>query len=319
MARKDATEEKLARVAAAERVGDDAALANWLTDGGPVAALAAEAIGRRGKDDAIPALINAFPRFLRHPEADKGCRAKEAIISALDALRNGDPEPFRAGLRHVQMEPVWGGRVDTAVFLRAACVTALARLHPAEVHFDIQPLLYDPAPAPRQAAVRALAYLGGENSELLLRGKILAGDDEPDLLREAFAALLTIASARSLPFVESHLWGDDLARLEQAALALGASRLPEAYPRLLARWQANTDFALRQPLLLALALTRTDEAFDFLLAQLPEGGTLALLACDALVPYAADPRARERIEATIKRCRNPKLADRYTELVPPAP
>ncbi|HOF89109.1 MAG TPA: hypothetical protein PLZ36_13550, partial [Armatimonadota bacterium] len=75
----------------------------------------------------------------------------------------------------------------------------------------------------------------------------------------------------------------------------------------------------RQPLLLALALTRTGEAFDFLLAQLAEGGTLALLACDALVPYAADPRARERIEAAVTRCHNPKLADRYAEHVPPAP
>ncbi|HOF88968.1 MAG TPA: hypothetical protein PLZ36_12840, partial [Armatimonadota bacterium] len=232
MARKDTTEEKLARVAAAEHAGDDAALARWLADAGPVAARAAEAIGRRGREDAIPALVSAFPRFLRHPEMDKGCRAKEAIISALDALRNGDPAPYRAGLCHVQLEPVWGGRVDTAVFLRAACVTALARLHPAEVRFDIQPLLYDPAPAPRQAAVRAFAYLGGEESELLLRGKILAGDDEPDLLREAFAALLTIAPERSLPFVERDLWGDDAARREQAALALGASRAPAAYPRL---------------------------------------------------------------------------------------
>jgi HEAT repeat protein len=323
MSLKQTTEQKLARIAAQERDGDDAALTAWLADAaGLVVARAAEAIGRRGLEDAIPALIAAFTRLLhaaRPGEVDKGCRAKEALIQALDALRNGDPEPYRQGMRHVQMEPVWGGRADTAVFLRAVCVTALARLHPAAVAFDLLPLLYDPAPGPRQAAVRAFAYLGGEQSELLLRGKILAGDDDPELLREAFAALLTIETTRGLPFVETYLSSEHPLLVEQAALALGASHLPEALPLLRARWEANTDLALRQSLLVALALTRTEEAFHLLLTLLPEGGSLALFACDALVPYAADPRARERIEAAIAKCRNAKLADRYTEHFPPAP
>jgi hypothetical protein len=32
---------------------------------------------------------------------------------------------FLRGLRHIQTEPVWGGREDTAHVLRAACCAAL--------------------------------------------------------------------------------------------------------------------------------------------------------------------------------------------------
>jgi hypothetical protein len=279
-------------------------------------------LGRRGEEAAIPALTETFYRVLhaaRPLEADKNCRAKTAIIAALDVLRCGDPEPFRAGLTVVQMEPVWGGSADAAPHLRAACATALARLHPSGVVFDLLPLLYDPESQPRQAAIRGYAYLGTEEAELALRAKALAGDAEPGLLGECFAGLLGIDAARNLPFVERFLRADDPRLVEHAALALGESRLPEAAPLLRARWEANTDLSLRGPLLLALALTRAEDAFTLLLGLLPDGGTPALLAIDALVLYASDSRFRDRLEAAIRACRNSKLADRYTEHVPPVP
>lgn len=320
---KRTTEQKLTDIAARERAGDDAALVEFLEDAGSaVVARAAAALANRGLEDAIPALILAFTRLLRAArpaDADKNCRAKEAIIQALDVLRCGDPEPFRLGLRWVQMEPVWGGAADTAVHLRAACATALARLHPADVAYDLLPLLYDPQPQPRQAAVRAFAYLGGLAGELLLRAKVLGGDAEVGLLGECFAGLLRLDAERHLPFVAEFLRDGDPRRIEQAALALGESHLPEAVPLLRARWEANTDLSLRGPLLLALGLTRAEDAFQLLLDLLPDGGTPALLACDALALFGADSRFRDRIEAAIRACRNPKLADRYTEHFPPAP
>ena len=66
------------------------------------------------------ALIAAFDRFL--PDAvrrDPTCAAKIAIAEALNRLESREAELFLRGVRHVQPEPVWGGREDTAARLRA--------------------------------------------------------------------------------------------------------------------------------------------------------------------------------------------------------
>src|SRR5437868_1673747 len=55
-----------------------------------------------------PNLIRAFERFLP-PGSDKGCPAKTAIAMALYELGAEAAEVFLTGVRHVQMEPVWGG------------------------------------------------------------------------------------------------------------------------------------------------------------------------------------------------------------------
>ena len=43
---------------------------------------------------------------------------KVAIVEALNALGYEHTPTFLQGIRHVQMEPVYGGRVDTAAVLR---------------------------------------------------------------------------------------------------------------------------------------------------------------------------------------------------------
>ncbi|HEY3418806.1 MAG TPA: hypothetical protein VGM23_18180, partial [Armatimonadota bacterium] len=124
---------------------------------------------------------------------------------------------------------------------------------------------------------------------------------------------------RSLPFVAGFLRSADHRYAEQAALAIGDSRLDAAFPILQATWEENTDLNLRKSLLLALALTRREEAFQYLLTLLHEGGTVALLACDALVLYGVDSRYRERIAAVVAECRNPKLSDAFSSHFPPGP
>jgi hypothetical protein len=322
MARKS-LEEKLAAVGALERE-DAAALIPWLADASNVVvARAAEGLARHGVLAAMPALREALVRLLRAPrpaEADKLCRAKEALVLALDALGNPEGDPYRLGMRHVQMEPVYLRTLaDVAPVLRAHCITALARLREADVEFDLLPLLFDPEPQPRLAAVRALAYLGGARNEQVLRVLVLRGGLEPELLAACFAGLLAMEPERSLSFVAGYLAGErDYA--EQAALALGESRLPAAYAALREAWEANTDLALRGPLLLALALTHHDDAFACLLDIMRDGDvTTALLACDALALYGADSRLRERAEAVVAKRRNPKLTDRYLDHFPLAP
>ena len=288
-----------------------------------VAARAASIIARLGLESCIPELISVLTRLLKHSnpaQADKTCRAKEAIVLALHALRNPDPDPYLLGIGHVQLEPVWGGRADTAAPLRAHCATALARMRFFEAHFALTPLLVDAEAQPRLAAVRALVFLAGERSELLLRLKVLTGDTDLEVINECYLGLLEIEPDRSLPFIAGFLNSADAPTVESAALALGASRHANAFPLLRAAWEQNTDLTLRKSLLLSFALTRTVPAFDYLLQIMrDEGGTTAILACDALALYGVDPRYRDRLEAAVVACHNPKLSDAYSAHFPPTP
>ena len=49
-----------------------------------------------------------------------------AIARALFALDYDGEGLYLAGMRHVQMEPGWGGSSDTAVELRGMCAMGLA-------------------------------------------------------------------------------------------------------------------------------------------------------------------------------------------------
>jgi len=263
---------------------------------------AAQIMGDSGEAAFIPPLTDAFQRVIRQPAtADKNCRAKEAIVTALDALDSEDPAVSLLGIRHVQMEPVFGGRADTAPNLRGQCANALARMRYAEVHFVITNLLVDPELPARLAAVQALGYLGDERSELLLRLKVLTGDEEPEVLGRAFTGLLVMAPERSLPFVAGFLSSTKAGLAEQAAVALGESREKGAFGLLRDYWEANSDLDFRKVLLLAIALTRCDEAFAFLLTVIrDEGRSSALQAVNVMTMFAPDEKRREKIIAAAR-------------------
>jgi hypothetical protein len=74
-----------------------------------LAAKAARIAGEWQATELIPELLSAFERFLVKPEvADKGCAAKTEIVKALCKLEHSSPSVFLRGMRHVQMEAVWG-------------------------------------------------------------------------------------------------------------------------------------------------------------------------------------------------------------------
>ena len=63
-------------------------------------------------------LFTAYRRFLPDPvKRDPHCIAKRAIAGALVDLDCNDVEFFIGGLAYRQLEPVWGGTVDTACLL----------------------------------------------------------------------------------------------------------------------------------------------------------------------------------------------------------
>jgi len=278
-----------------------------------VIARVAEIMGRTGPTDFIQPLIARGERlFGQGAEADKLCRAKEAIVQALDALGNTWEAIYLHGMRYRQMEPVYGGRADTAANLRGLCAQALARMDHPEAHIAIEELLVDTEMPARLAAVNALTYLGDEKSEVLLRLKALVGDVEAPVLGACFAGLLAIAPERSAPFVAGFLTSDNTDLVEAAALALGESRLPEAFTALRQCWENLVDFSLRRTLLLAMGLIRSNDAFDFLLRVVrEEGRSAALKALEALSIYAAEEKRRAQIRDAVDASGDEKVREAF--------
>jgi len=317
MAKRPTLQEKMARLSAFEGAPLNAEAAQELRRGlaGSSSALAAKAArvaAEAGAQELVPDLAEAFLRFVRRPAtADKGCVAKTAIVEALNRLDADEEQVFLRGVRHVQPEPVWGGRVDTADNLRAKCLVGLVRTGHPQAPFETVRLLADPMPEPRRVAARALGHISGETGELLLRLKALSGDAEPDVLGECFSALMEISPERSLEFVADFLDREG-AVAEEAALALGASRRAEAFLVLKERRRAAVHAAIRRMLLLPIALTRRDEAFDMLLGvAADEPRDQAEAAVAALKVWADDERRRGVIEQTVAGRDAPWLAQAY--------
>ena len=263
-----------------------------------VAAKAARIAGEWQLADLTPELVAAFDRFMVKPETtDKRCAAKIEILKALCKLEYSSPSVFRRGLQHIQMEPTWGGSVDTAAEVRALGAMGLAQTDYPEALEEILPLLLDPERDARIGALRAIAASGLPGGVLLLRLKALSGD-EPEVLGECFAALLRAAPAPSPEFVAKFLDHREEAVVEAAALALGDSRLESAFAVLRDAFGRTRALPLRRrTLLLAIALLRRENAIDYLLDLVQNGEVQTSAdAVAALAMYEKDPNLQERLE-----------------------
>ena len=271
-----------------------------------VVAKAAKGVSHVRAMELVPDLVAAFHRLMEDPaKQDKGCAGTTEIVNALYELDYMEPEVFLQGIHHVQMEGSFGPPVDAAAKLRAISALALARTgHPAALD-EVVSLLVDEWPDARVGAVRALAVNGGVTGALLLKLKLLTGDNEPDVLAECFSGLLTAAPERSLRLIEGFVDSEDLAVAEAALLALGSSRLPEGFDLLKARWETAAG-PLRKTALLAIGMVRSDSAVEFLLALLVDcSPATAKDVLAALALFRDNENIRNRVEAVVVR-RNEK-------------
>jgi hypothetical protein len=278
-----------------------------------VVAAGASIVGEQRDVELSTELEAAFDRFLVHPQKDdKLCRAKVAVIQALDKLEHERPEVFRKAARHVQLEPVWGGQADSAVPLRAAAIIALARIGGPEDLPLLVDSLTDPEKDVRIAAAQALACFGTEAAGLLLRFKVRIGDKEPEVLSECFSGLLTIDPRENLPFVSGFVEPGNPARCEAAVLALGKSRLPEALDALTSFWKQAVSTGLREQVLLAIAMLRLPAAIDYLLEVVASDSEKdAIAALFALKIHNYDPRLRQRIAELVRKKGSRPLQARF--------
>ena len=157
--------------------------------------------------------------------------------------------------------------------------------------------LSDPADPVRIEAVRALNQLGGDESMLLLRLKARLGDQRPLIIGHVFDALLNLESNRALPFVAEYLKSDNEELRDEAALALGASRLNSALALLIEACKdvRNSDF--ESILLRAISSSRLDEAIQFLIDLVKAGSPRqSAAAVEALKLHEESPEIQAMVE-----------------------
>jgi hypothetical protein len=277
-------------------------------EGSLAVARAAALVGELGLESLVPDLVAAFPRFFEDPvRTDPGCSAKTAIVLALRRLEREERPLYRRAAGHVQKEPVFGGRVDTAVDLRGTAALALAESAGGDVLVDLAHLLADPEAPVRVCAARAIAVHGREGGVPLLHLKALAGDGEPRVVSECLLSLLRLDPQGALPFVSSFFDRGDAAA-EAAAVALGESRRAEALPLLRGWLDRASRRGLGRGALLAIASLRRDEAVDLLLALAKdEPGPLAREALEALASIGGGEALFERAKAAVEA--RPELQD----------
>lgn len=244
-------------------------------------------------------LVEAFRRLLPGgAKSDPGCVAKLAIVKALIEREDPAAEVYFSGARHVQLEASWGEPVDTAAELRGVGVIGLARMAHREALFEAVKLLSDKEAETRIGALRALADSGNADAELVLRFKADSGDRKPEVMGECFAALLRLGpKSRAVSFVAGFLEHRNREMAEGAAIALGESRMAEAWHVLRDAFERSS---VQSAILLGMSLLRNDEAIEFLFGQIEHGRERAAVsAIDALSSYRGDSVLRERMERIV--------------------
>lgn len=253
-----------------------------------VVAKAADLVREFTLAELIPDLLTAFDRFFADAvKNDPQCWAKNALSRALAALEHQDAVTFLRGIRHIQLEPVWGGRSDTAGTLRATCALALVQcrsLSERELLNHLIELFADEDKSVRVEAARAVEQVGSPSAAALLRLRAVLGKDEPEVLGACFGGILRIEGKGSITWISRFLAaGDDIAA--EAALALAADRSPEAFNTLHKRFMEgpSPDAWFLSILLSAIALTRQPEAHGFLLKLVREESLHAEPAIEAIL------------------------------------
>ena len=260
---------------------------------------AAKLVADHGHASLTPELVAAFARFLKDPvKTDPQCWAKNAIVKALAVLEFQEPDVFLAGMRHVQLEPVWGGSSDSAGTLRGLCALGLVQcrgLSNAQVLAQLAPLFADKELPVRVNAARATEQIGTDAAALMLRLRAELGSDAPEVLGTCYSGVLRLEGPGEIAWAAKFLrpLEPDEASAE-AAFAIAETRTESALNVLKATWKQTRDPDFRGTLLTAIALTRLDAAWDFLLDEVADGSRTAR---EALENSAPPPEIVARLNA----------------------
>ena len=278
---------------------------------------AADVIGETADQSFIDDLLPAYDRLMDNPlKTDPGCLGKTAIVRTLLTLQYDVAEFYRRGIEYRQLEPIWSTSIDpadkskdTASELRGTCAAGLVLCASGlEVLNRCAVLLTDRWDDARLGAARAIGMLRQAEGAPLMRLKLLTGDKNPEVIGECCASLLQLDCGEGVSFVVRFLRSQRAEVCVQAALALGASRLPGTFEPLRQAWEHQREPAVRESLLMCIGLLRSSEASDFLLSLI-ESNRLGAApdAIKALKAFGKSVELRQRIEATVNATGNDRL------------
>ncbi len=197
--------------------------------------------------------------------------------------------------------------VDTAAILRGKCAFALVRIGSSGVVFDLVELLADPEPQACIAAVKALTGISSDISEPLLRLKAKQGDENHQVVTECLFALMQVNPGNSMCFVERFLGSEDFPELsnrdlilaENAALAIGESRLEKAFEILRHHREKSINPKFQDMLLMPMALTRLERAFDYLIDVIENGHKQSAASAVNAIKIFGDESHQSRIQKAV--------------------
>jgi HEAT repeat protein len=256
-----------------------------------------------------PELLTAFERFFEKADkTDPQCWAKNAISRALAAFEYQEADVFLRGMHHIQLEPVWGGRSDTAGTLRANCALALVQcrsVSETDLLAHLIELLADKDKAVRTEVVRAIEQVGSPSASLLLRLRAVLGADEPEILGACYGGILRIEGVSAIPWVSRFLSSADDSAAE-AALALAGTHSPEGFKVLRQCFDEAKDPWWRSVLLSAIALTRQDAALEFLIDLVRRESLDAEGAIEAILRSGPSDETVQALDKLV--ANNPRLA-----------
>jgi HEAT repeat protein len=274
-------------------------------------------------EDLLPDLLTAFDRFFVDAEkSDPRCLAKNELATALRQLGHRGADAFLRGMVHVQLEPTWGGRADSAGPLRGTCALALTDclLDPMQILTYLTDALADPDKLVRINGAIAIDQLGRSEGVLPLRLRVLVGDHEPDVLGHCFASLLSLAPKGAVAFVGRFLQSADQDIQLEAASALAQCRDPQAIELLKEFWQRPLiSLEVRRALLISLGASPVQAAAEFLVTVAErEPAELVASAITGLANSRFRTHMRPRLAAALEARCDSRLQSLFDQTFSPA-
>jgi HEAT repeat protein len=279
-------------------------------------AKAAAIATERKAEELLPELLAAFDRFFTDPvKSDPQCLAKNAIAGALKDLGHRGAQAYLRGIGHFQFEPAWGGRADTAATLRGTCALALTacQLDDLEILTHLTDALADAEKVVRINSAIAIEQLGRPEGALLLRLKLLSGDQDPEVLGQCFTSLLSLAPDGGVSFISRFLKSPNEDVQLEAASALAQCHDPRAIKILEEFWREQPiSVQIRHALLISLGGSPVLEAAEFLLSVVThDSADFAASAIAALAASRFRADMRERVEAAVLDRDSPHLESTF--------
>lgn len=271
---------------------------------------AAEWVSEKLLYELIDDLLAAYHRFLDDPfKKDKTCRAKRALAKALYDLDCNDVKFYQAGIVYYQLEPGYGSAVDTSIDVRNVCALGLMAFGGMDALLEVVALLGDVEPHARLGAVKAIALAQPFYVELILRQKIMHGDESAEVISECFSSLMHVEAERSLDFVADYLRHNDETLSQAAAWSLGESRLDEAMDLLIAASEKIfITSSLEYSLFESIAMQRKNRATDYLITNVEQSATnRSCNALKALSLFDYDDELRARLQLVIAARSNERI------------